>query len=442
MNIKSNLKELTIYGYKFLLYFLCYLTFIVIFGGVNEGLSSLTRTSVITTFVFCLTLGLMIPVYGNFEIGKLKSKPVIYSSMVVILFTDLFSFMALAIMGINENSLFVFVQKGVFPLVIVYFIQLLIIIVGAYLGNYIYFLMYDPEVTLIIHNDFDIEKKIKKYVQSHSKQYKLLNSIHTENKHPDIDLSGVDTIFLLGLKKGFRNEMIETSFFNYQNLFFNADIYDVMSGKNRLSVYDDVLMVGYSKEKITLIQSFAKRIMDIIISLLFLIVTMPLFIIIAIAIKMDDGGPVFYKQQRLTKDGDIFNIIKFRSMKINSGDKPAMVDDDRITKVGKVTRAVRLDELPQFINILKGDMSMVGPRPESVAIMDNILDELPEFRYRLKVKAGLTGYAQIFGKYNTSPKQKLLMDLKYIETYSLKNDLKLIFQTVNVFFKSDSTEGF
>ena len=129
-------------------------------------------------------------------------------------------------------------------------------------------------------------------------------------------------------------------------------------------------------------------------------------------------------------------------MKVGAENISATQNDDRITRVGKVLRKIRLDALPQLINILKGDMSMVGPRPESVSIMEDILDELPEFRYRLKVKAGLTGYAQIFGKYNTSPKQKLLMDLKYIETYSLKNDLKLIFQTVNVFFKSDSTEGF
>ena len=442
MNIKSNLKEIAIYGYKFVLYFFCFFCFFTIFGSINEGLNNLTRTSVITTFVFILALLFMMTIYGNFEIGKQKSKPVIFSTLVVLLFTDLFAFMALGIMGINEISLFLFVKKGAFLLLLVFLIQLVLIIVGAYFGNYIYFKMYEPEMTLIIHNDYELEKKIHKYLKSHSKQYILMDSIHNENKHPQIDLSGVDTVFLLGLTKGFRNEMIETSFFNYQNLFFNADIYDVMSGKDRLTVYDDVLMVGYSKEKISLLQSFVKRTIDIVFSLLFLILASPIFLIVGIAIKLDDGGPVFYKQQRLTKDGDIFNIIKFRSMKLDSGDKPAMVNDDRITKVGKITRSLRIDEVPQFLNILKGDMSMVGPRPESVTVMGEIMDTLPEFRYRLKVKAGLTGYAQIFGKYNTTPKQKLLMDLKYIETYSVKNDIKLIFQTVNVFFKSDSTEGF
>ena len=164
----------------------------------------------------------------------------------------------------------------------------------------------------------------------------------------------------------------------------------------------------------------------------------------AIAIKLDDGGNVFYKQKRLTKYGRIFEVYKFRTMKEeNSIHKSVTENDDRITRVGKVLRKFRIDELPQLLNILNGDMTVVGPRPEMLENVEKYTEELPEFSYRLRMKAGLTGLAQISGKYNTSPKDKLVMDLMYIENYSIWQDFKLIFQTITVFLKaSESTEAF
>ena len=125
----------------------------------------------------------------------------------------------------------------------------------------------------------------------------------------------------------------------------------------------------------------------------------------------------------------------------NSGAVLAKENDDRITKVGRFIRKVRLDELPQLLNILSGEMSLVGPRPERPELMDNIVKELPNFPLRLKVKAGLTGYAQIYGKYNTSAKDKLLMDLMYIENCSTLIDIKLILMTIKILFMKESTEG-
>ena len=184
--------------------------------------------------------------------------------------------------------------------------------------------------------------------------------------------------------------------------------------------------------------------MDIIISGAGLLVASPVMLIEALAIKLEDGGPVFFRQPRMTKDGKVFDVLKFRTMIVDA-DKDvkrlASQNDDRITKVGKFLRKTRMDELPQFINILKGDMSIVGPRPEQVEITEKYVEVLPEFRYRLKVKAGLTGLAQIQGKYNTTPRDKLIFDLIYIEQYSIWVDIKLILQTVKVLFKSDSTEG-
>ena len=189
-------------------------------------------------------------------------------------------------------------------------------------------------------------------------------------------------------------------------------------------------------------QKIIKRLMDIVGSLRVLIITSPLFLISAIAIKCNDKGPVFFKQKRATKDGRIFEIYKFRTMRVQSENYSVTSDDDRITSVGKILRRYRIDELPQMINILKGEMSLVGPRPEMLYNIFDYTKTLPEFSYRLRVKAGLTGYAQIAGKYNTSPRDKLILDLIYIERYSIWKDIKLLLQTLIVLFKKDSTEAF
>lgn len=190
---------------------------------------------------------------------------------------------------------------------------------------------------------------------------------------------------------------------------------------------------------------YLKRILDIVFSLLILTVLSPVLLLIALMIKLEDGGPVFFKQKRCTKDGKVFNILKFRSMIVDAeknGVTPCMEKDSRITRVGNFIRKVRLDEVPQFINILKGEMSIVGPRPERVEHVEQYIKEVPEFAYRMKVLGGLTGYAQIYGKYNTSAYDKLRLDLLYIENQSLVLDLKLMLLTVKTVFTPESTEGF
>lgn len=192
--------------------------------------------------------------------------------------------------------------------------------------------------------------------------------------------------------------------------------------------------------------NLAKRIADIAVSLFALIVLSPILLITALAIKLEDHGPVFYKQKRCTKNGKVFEILKFRSMIVDAEKEgksiPCRSGDPRITRVGRVIRKIRVDEFPQIINVLKGDMSLVGPRPERIEHVEEYTREIPEFAYRLRVKGGLTGYAQIYGKYNTSPYDKLRLDLQYIEQQSLLLDFKLLLLTVKIMFVPESTEGF
>ena len=169
-------------------------------------------------------------------------------------------------------------------------------------------------------------------------------------------------------------------------------------------------------------------------------------LIVAVAIKLYDGGPVLFKQERCTINGKIFKIHKFRSMIVDAEKEgksiPATEHDPRITPVGNIIRKLRIDELPQMIDILQGNMSIVGPRPERVEHVEAYTEDIPEFKYRLKVKGGLTGYAQIYGKYNTTAYDKLKLDLMYIQNYSLRLDIRLIFMTVKIMFMKESTEGF
>ena len=168
-------------------------------------------------------------------------------------------------------------------------------------------------------------------------------------------------------------------------------------------------------------------------------------LITAAVIKLYDGGPVLYKQIRCTKNAREFKILKFRSMIVNAeaAGKPqlALKSDPRITPVGRVIRKLRIDELPQLFNVLKGDMSFVGPRPERPEFIKQYVEDMPEFTYRMKVRAGITGYAQLYGKYNTKPYDKLKFDLYYMEQYSLLLDFRLIILTIKIVFSKESTEG-
>ncbi|MEG0754574.1 MAG: exopolysaccharide biosynthesis polyprenyl glycosylphosphotransferase, partial [Angelakisella sp.] len=218
----------------------------------------------------------------------------------------------------------------------------------------------------------------------------------------------------------------------------------IVRGADEIHLFDTPLLLCKNRG-LSFEQNLLKRIFDVTLTFCALIASSPLFLLIAAAIKLQDGGPVFYKQARLTLDGREFTLYKFRSMIVDAeskcGAQLAQKNDARITPVGRFIRKVRLDELPQLINILRGDMSIVGPRPERPEIVSEYEDYMPEFRFRLKVKAGLTGYAQVLGKYNTTPYDKLKLDLMYIEKYSFLLDIKLILMTIKILFMPASTEG-
>lgn len=241
-----------------------------------------------------------------------------------------------------------------------------------------------------------------------------------------------------------RNDIIKHCFNNSRNIYVIPKISDILVKYSEdLLIFDTPLFLS-SSFGLSFELKIIKRLIDIVFSLFVIVIFLPIWVLVAIIIKLEDGGPIFFSQERVTINKKIFKIIKFRSMKVSNDNKiiPTTDEDDRITKIGKFIRKFHIDEVPQFLNVLIGDMSIVGPRPERKEHVDLYTKEISEFEYRYKVKAGITGLAQIYGKYNTSPMDKLKLDLIYIKKCSFMFDLELIMRTLKVLVISDNTEGF
>ena len=324
--------------------------------------------------------------------------------------------------------------------------QVILAAVWAYNAHHAYFKIFPPQATAVIYDTrHGMEKLIGKY--GLDTKYKVVLTATADECIANLAmLDGVNTVFMSGIHSHDRNVILKYCVENNIGIFVIPRIGDtIMSGAYPMHMFHlPMLKVGrYHPQPEYL---FIKRLLDIVISAVALVVLSPIFLVTAIAIKATDHGPVFYKQIRLTKDGKEFGILKFRSMRVDAEkDGVARLSsgehDDRITPVGKVIRACRIDELPQLLNILKGELSIVGPRPERPEIAAQYCEEMPEFSLRLQAKAGLTGYAQIYGKYNTTPYDKLVMDLMYIAHPSIVEDLKIMFATVKILFMPESTEG-
>ncbi|MCD8039321.1 MAG: exopolysaccharide biosynthesis polyprenyl glycosylphosphotransferase [Lachnospiraceae bacterium] len=294
----------------------------------------------------------------------------------------------------------------------------------------------------------NIETSIEEFVRKLEKKHAGLFEIR--EVYPDTCSAGelleklacCDTVILCHVSQALRREILAAGAAAGKNVYITPKLEDILltNYEYRYMIDTPLLESGSMRREYR-----GKRALDIGISLFMLVIFSPFMLLTAICIRLEDGGPVFYRQKRVTLDGREFDILKFRSMIVDAekqGYKPAATKDSRITKTGSVIRATRIDELPQLLNILKGDMSIVGPRPERIEHVKKYTESLPEFAYRLRVRGGLTGYAQIYGKYNTSAEDKLKMDLMYIEKQSLLLDLQLILLTVKVMFLPESTEGF
>ena len=308
------------------------------------------------------------------------------------------------------------------------------------------FALYDERRKILIVYGNDGYKTLIKKMQSKKYRYEIVGCYSDETSLEVLEdnIGKAEGIYLYEVDDQLKRKLVLFCDSISKDIYLTQSVEDLLTMGFDVSHTFDTPFIRTKRMPEKWYYAFIKRTIDILFSGMGLVILSPMLLIVAACIKLYDGGPVFYKQIRLTKGHKEFEIYKFRSMIVDAeknGARLAAQNDNRITPIGKVIRATRVDELPQLINILKGDMTLVGPRPERPEIEDLYLKEIPEFGMRLKVKAGLTGYAQVFGKYNTSPEDKLKLDLLYINQRSLLLDFKLIFYTIKIIFIPEATEG-
>ena len=376
--------------------------------------------------------------YGGFRIGYLKKGNLLCSQILSIGLLNVITYIQISLLDkkFHDPRVLGFMTIG----------QILIAIGWTFLFQSLYRILFPPRRMLLVCGDrpaFHLMEKIN----SREDKYYLAKAIHIRAGIKTIleEAKKYDALIVGDIPAKDRNALLKKCFEEDIRTYTVPKLSDILIRTSQeLDIFDSPLLLSRN-DGISGIQRFIKRAMDVICSSVGIVVLSPFFLLVALSIYLTDRGPVFYKQTRLTEGGKEFQICKFRTMIQNAeaqtGARLAAENDDRILPVGHFLRRTRLDELPQLFNIWKGEMSIVGPRPERPELAAEIEEEIPEFCYRLKMKAGLTGYAQVYGKYNTTSYDKLKLDLTYIRNYSLLLDLKLILMTPKIMMLKESTEG-
>lgn len=379
--------------------------------------------------------------YNGYRIHLSQISDIIYSQALAVFITDVMLYIVMLL--VNRRLM------HAFPLIICFAVQVVIICIWAVLAHKWYFAKHPPLNTTIVCDEHhvNVENLMKAYgLDIH---FRVMNVIEASMRLAPNNFSlpkDTQVVFICGLHSHERNIIVKYCLAHNIPSYVIPRVGDIiMSGAEKIHLFHLPMLMVHRYDP-TPEYLFLKRLMDIVLSLIAVVIFSPFMIVTAIAIKATDGGSIFYRQRRLTKNGKEFDVLKFRSMRMDA-EKDGVArlstgeNDPRITKVGRIIRAIRFDELPQLLNILQGDMSIVGPRPERPEISAQYEKDIPEWPLRLQCKCGLTGYAQVYGQYNTTPYDKLLMDLMYIAKPSLAEDMKIIFGTVKILFMKESTAG-
>lgn len=388
--------------------------------------------------VYVLLLLFFSRMYGGLKVGYLERGNVLYSQFLSVILVNGLTYLQVALLAKKFLN--------VFPFFLLFLCQGIAIFIWTFLTNFLFQKLFPPRQILLIYGNRPSLPLIYK-MNSRKDRYRIQATVHIDEGLEKIYslILSYDAVVICDVPSAVRNPILKFCYSENIRVYMTPKISDILIRSAEDMTLFDTPLIMVRNGHMSIEQAFAKRTLDILFSGIACIFASPFMLLTALAVKLQDGGPVIYKQKRLTINGREFYVYKFRSMCVDAEKdgiaRLASMGDRRITPVGAFIRKIRLDELPQLFNILKGDMSLVGPRPERPEIAAQYEKEMPEFQYRLRVKAGLTGYAQIFGKYNTTPYDKLKLDLHYIQNYSLLLDFRLLIQTVKILFIKESTEG-
>lgn len=388
--------------------------------------------------IYALLLLTFVKIFGGYRVGYYKKSDVIFSQILSILCANGISYLQISLLGLGFLNIVPFLaMTGVNTFIIVFW---------TLISDTIFKKLYPPRRMILLYGERSPDSIIQK-MGTRKDKYNICAAMNINKGYDAIirELHNYEAVIIWDIPSQIRNPILKYCFGQSIRTYVMPKLSDVIIMRSdNINLFDTPLLLSRNFG-LTFDQSVMKRILDIVFSALAILISSPVMLVVALIIKLYDHSTILYKQDRLTVDGKVFKIYKFRSMIVDAEKdgvaRLAGEKDDRITPVGKVLRATRLDELPQFFNIFMGDMSVVGPRPERPEIAEEYLKEMPEFNYRLKVKAGLTGYAQVYGYYNTTPYDKLKLDISYIESFSLWLDIKLILLTFKIFFRKESTQG-
>ena len=391
----------------------------------------------ITAF-YIFWMYLTVRIYGGWRVGYLRIFNLIFSQWMGILISNVLIYIVIAFLTRHFES--------PLPIAFLTLIQLALAFAWGYVCSKIYVAAYPPRKVLVVYGDRKEYQLLNKF-RTRKDRFILKEwvSVHVDEETLLEKVQQYEGVVIGDIPSIERNKVLKLCYGLGIRTYLTPKLSDIIIRSAETQHMFDTPIFMARNTGLTFEQRFFKRLMDIVVSLLALAVFSPFMLVTAAAIHLEDGGPIFYSQERLTKDGQVFRIYKFRSMRqdaeADGHARLAEVHDKRITRVGEIIRATRMDEIPQFINILRGEMSVVGPRPERPEIAAEYEKDIPEFAFRLKVKAGLTGFAQVYGKYNTTPYDKLKLDLMYIQNYRLSTDFEIIFRTLQIIFMKESTEG-
>lgn len=392
--------------------------------------------------VYLVELTMLLNVYGGLKIGHLARENVLLSQTLAMILCNMIMAVQI-ILIVGDMHLIAEVLYAMILLQIVDFV-LSIVLVNAF--DRLIRKLYPAKEILLLYEDYSPEGIIDKFAKRKDK-YVIKEAVSTNMQIEKLKekISEYAYVLFVDLPSEKRNDLLKYCYMNNIEVYMTSKLSDtIIRSAGNVLLFDSPLLHMLNND-LTVEQRIAKRCLDLVIAVPMFILASPIMLIVAILIKIYDGGPALYKQERCTLNGQTFMIYKFRSMVVNAeGDGKARLasqNDSRITPIGAFIRKTRLDELPQLINVLKGEMSIVGPRPERPEIIAQYEKKIPEFSCRMKVKGGLTGYAQIYGKYNTTPYDKLKMDMMYIQNYSFWLDIQLILMTLKIMFIKESTEG-
>lgn len=397
------------------------------------------RTLLIVGLLYCSVYWFFAKMYNAHKIGVYRLVELAFSQSLTYAISDVFLFVA-SFMWFHN-----FKRIHVTYYIFAFFIQMFLVCVVIFICNRLYARVSVPRQISIIYGNESYPDLIDK-MNAYKYRFHIVKCISQDAEWKEIEqvIHECEDVYMYEVNPSLRNRILMFCKKMECEVHITPSIEEIVMRGFDISHTFDTPLIRNRSSAVKWYYPFIKRTFDITCSLAALIILSPLFLVVSAAIKLYDHGPVFYKQVRMTRGGREFEIFKFRSMIVEAEKgtaRLASVNDDRITPIGKFIRATRIDELPQFINIFKGDMSFVGPRPERPEIAKQYEESLPEFSLRLDVKAGLTGYAQVYGKYNTTPLDKLKLDLIYISNQSVTMDLRILFYTVKIIFIPESTEG-